>query len=65
MAIDYILYNFTFRRLYRELCLYKQILDTKSDFSKLCVDCKSFKPLGQTATAVSLISNFLNGCIGK
>lgn len=37
-------------RLYRELCLYKQILDTKSDFAKLCADCKSFKPIGQTAT---------------
>ena len=44
-----------FSRLYRELCLYKQILDAKSDFSKLCVECKNFKSSGQSGTAVCIL----------
>ena len=41
-------------RLYRELLLFKQIIENKSDPSLLCPECKSYKPANQQPGAVSL-----------
>ena len=46
-----------YRRLYRELSVYKQILEAKNDFTKLCMECKSFKPINQTTTKVIMCFN--------